>query len=117
MNFEFNFDFVVFRLKIPELRPMNLGMGADKIIAKVQKTEVEEPGLVLQKGSHIKVIIGKQSGNYGQVEGFDENAERLIVKMTLSGQTISLSEAMIQLVTKNEFAKNAKVLSEYRQGL
>jgi len=91
---------------------MGMGLGADKITLQKQdgKTQKEEEELQIQKGSFIKVIAGKRSNAYGQIEGFDD-AGRLIVKMALNGNTISVNECIVQVVTKAEYSKNSKVLS------
>ena len=95
-------------------------MGAQTLISQKQQkqsTKSEEVILKLEKGSYVKILTGKNSGNYGQVEGFDDNAERVIVKLALSGLSESYSEFVLQLVTKDEYAKNSKVISEYHRGL
>ncbi|XP_018376053.1 PREDICTED: nitrilase homolog 2 isoform X2 [Trachymyrmex cornetzi] len=97
---------------VPELRPIGMGLGADKKALQKQdgKTQKEEEELRIQKGSFIKIIAGKRSNAYGQIEGFDD-AGRLIVKMALNGNTISVNECIVQVVTKPEYSKNSKVLT------
>ncbi|XP_018310001.1 nitrilase homolog 2 isoform X2 [Mycetomoellerius zeteki] len=97
---------------VPELRPIGMGLGADKTALQKQdgKTQKEEEELRIQKGSFIKIIAGKRSNAYGQIEGFDD-AGRLIVKMALNGNTISVNECIVQVVTKSEYSKNSKVLT------
>lgn len=101
---------------VPELRPKGMGLGADKVTLQKQngKRQKEEEELRMEKGSFVKIIAGKQSvcNAYGQIEGFDEDAGRLIVKMALGGDTISVNECTVQAVTKAEYLKNSKVLSE-----
>lgn len=89
-----------------------MGLGADKIALQKQdgKIRSEEEELRIQKGSFIKIIAGKRNNAYGQIEGFDD-AGRLIVKMALNGNTISVNECIVQVVTKAEYSKNSKVLS------
>lgn len=98
---------------VPELRPKGIGLGADKVILQKQngKSQKEEEELQMKTGSFIKIIVGKQSNAYGQIEGFDEDVGRLIVKMALGGNTISVNECAVQVVTKAEYLKNSKVLS------
>ncbi|XP_036149567.1 G-patch domain and KOW motifs-containing protein isoform X3 [Monomorium pharaonis] len=98
---------------VPELRPSGMGLGADKVAVqklsgKTQKKEEEE--LVMQIGSFIKIIAGKQANAYGQIEGFND-AGRLIVKMALSGNNIFVNESIVEVVTKAEYSKNSKVLN------
>ncbi|XP_015589342.1 G-patch domain and KOW motifs-containing protein [Cephus cinctus] len=99
---------------LPELRPKGMGLGADKVTLQKQngtpKTK-EEEDLKLVKGAFVKIIAGKQSNNYGQIEGLDDDAGRLIVKMALGENTLSVNEFMVQPVTKAEYSKNAKVLN------
>lgn len=89
-----------------------MGLGADKIVLQKQdgKIENQEEELRIEKGSFIKIIAGKRSNAYGQIEGFDD-AGRLIVKMALNGNTISVNECIVKVVTKAEYSKNSKVLS------
>jgi len=91
-----------------------MGLGADKMALQKQngKTQKEEKELRMEKGTFIKVIAGKQSHAYGQIEGFDEDVGRLIVKMALNGNIVSINECTVQAVTKEEFLKNSKVLSK-----
>ena len=59
----------------------------------------------------MKIIAGKQSNNYGHIEGFDDAAGRLIIKLALGGNIISVNEFMVRPVTKSEYSKNSKVQS------
>ena len=47
----------------------------------------------------------------GQIEGFDDDAGRLIIKLALGGNIISVNEFMVQPVIKSEYSKNSKVQS------
>ncbi|KMQ97065.1 nitrilase 1-like protein [Lasius niger] len=97
---------------VHEVRPAGMGLGADKIALQKQsgKVKKEEEELKIEKGSFIKIIAGKRSNTYGQIEGFDD-AGRLIIKMALNGNTISVNECIVQAVTKAEYLKNSKVLN------
>ncbi|XP_053996002.1 G-patch domain and KOW motifs-containing protein [Hylaeus anthracinus] len=98
---------------IPELRPKGMGLGADKLTLQKKSTDSKKQGeeLKIEKGTFVKIIAGKQSNNYGQIEGFDDDAGRLIIKLALGGNIISVNEFMVQPVTKSEYSKNAKVLN------
>ncbi|KAK9309983.1 hypothetical protein QLX08_000599 [Tetragonisca angustula] len=98
---------------IPELRPKGMGLGADKVTLqkKSADSKKQEEELKIEKGTYVKIIAGKQSNNYGQIEGFDDDAGRLIIKLALGGNTISVNEFMVQPVTKSEYSKNSKVLN------
>lgn len=92
-----------------------MGLGADKLAVQKlkRKSTKEEEQLRLVKGVHVKIIAGKQSGNYGKVEGFDEEAARIIIKLALGGETITMNEFWVQPVTPAEYSQNSKVLSEF----
>ncbi|XP_043800097.1 G-patch domain and KOW motifs-containing protein [Apis laboriosa] len=97
---------------IPELRPKGMGLGADKVTQqKNTDSNKQEEELKIEKGTFVKIIAGKQSNNYGQIEGFDDDAGRLIIKLALGGSIISVNEFMVQPVTKSEYSKNSKVLN------
>ncbi|XP_076622078.1 G-patch domain and KOW motifs-containing protein-like [Colletes latitarsis] len=98
---------------IPELRPKGMGLGADKVTSQKKSKDSKKPDeeLKIEKGTFVKIIAGKQSNNYGQIEGFDDDAGRLIIKLALGGNSISVNEFMVQPVTKSEYSKNAKVLN------
>ncbi|XP_076231632.1 G-patch domain and KOW motifs-containing protein-like [Calliopsis andreniformis] len=97
----------------PEMRPKGMGLGADKVTLQKQNTDSkkQDEELKIEKGTFVKIIAGKQSNSYGQIEGFDDDAGRLIIKLALGGNTISVNEFMVQPVTKSEYSKNAKVLN------
>ncbi|KAL6426276.1 hypothetical protein ACFW04_009061 [Cataglyphis niger] len=97
---------------VPEVRPFGMGLGADKLALQKKdgKIKKEEEELKIEKGSFIKIIVGKRSNTYGQIEGFDD-AGRLIIKMALNGDTISVNECIVKAVTKAEYLKNSKVLN------
>ncbi|OIF91483.1 hypothetical protein A7N06_19575 [Acinetobacter baumannii] len=90
-----------------------MGLGADKVALQKKNTDSkkEEKEVKIEKGTFVKIIAGKQSNNYGQIEGFDDDAGRLIIKLALGGNIISVNEFMVQPVTKSEYSKNSKVQS------
>lgn len=47
-----------------------------------------------------------------QIEGLDDHAGRLIIKLALGGQRESLNEFMVQPVPKQEYAQYGKVISK-----
>lgn len=93
----------------PVLRPKGMGLGADKVNKPV-KTESKEE-LVMKKGAFIKVVSGQNKGFYGKVEGFNDLPGRIIVRLTLQNDVISISENLVMLVTSNEYNKNSKILN------
>ncbi|XP_050599546.1 G-patch domain and KOW motifs-containing protein-like isoform X2 [Bombus affinis] len=69
-----------------------MGLGADKVALQKKNTDFkkEEEEVKIEKGTFVKIIAGEQSNNYGQIEGFDDDAGRLIIKLALGGNIISI---------------------------
>jgi len=96
---------------LPEIRSKGMGLGADKLIKSVRKTQSSEEELILKQGSFVQFKVGKLNGQYGQVCGFDELSSRVIVKISRSGELENVSENLFQLVTKSEYEKNCNVIN------
>ncbi|XP_026749910.2 G-patch domain and KOW motifs-containing protein [Galleria mellonella] len=102
------------KYKQPQLRPKGLGLGADKVIADSQKkksSKDKEEELSIVKNSYVKITTGKNSGYYGKVVSLDEDNGRVMIDITIKKETVSLSEFMVQPVTKSEFDKESKVIN------
>jgi len=96
----------------PVVRPKGLGLGATK--PKVDKT-VQKEGeekLELKKGAYVQITNGKQTGLYGELEGIDEDNARVVLKLVLGGEKVSVSENSIKLVTKKEFKEWGKIVNK-----
>lgn len=102
---------------LPTLRPKGMGLGADTVLKSSLETKPSNKDLKMVKKSFIRVIAGQHKDSYGQIEGFDDETGRLIVKLALKNISISLNEFMVQLVDDVEFLKNSKVInvSKYEQ--
>ncbi|KAL5234919.1 hypothetical protein ACI65C_002329 [Semiaphis heraclei] len=106
---------------LPEIRSKGMGLGADKLVKSVTKTQSSEEELKLKQGSFVQFTIGKLNGQYGQVCGFDELSSRVIVKVSRTGELENVSENLFNLVTKSEYDKNCNVINikqykEYHEG-
>lgn len=103
--------------KDPEafLRPKGMGLGADKAIKPKPLLVAPDHNEVMEikKGSYVRVLAGKHKDLYAQVEGLDDHAGRVIVKMALGGAKESFNEFLLQPVPKKEFQQYGKVISEY----
>ncbi|CAG4943842.1 unnamed protein product [Parnassius apollo] len=102
------------KYKPPQLRPKGLGLGADKVIAENQKKnncKDNDNDLSIVKNACVKVTSGKYSGCYGKVVSLDEDNGRVMVNIPVKKETVSLSEFMMQPVTKSEFDKQSKVIN------
>ncbi|KAK5644980.1 hypothetical protein RI129_006280 [Pyrocoelia pectoralis] len=98
----------------PPLRPKGMGLGATHSY-KDQKAKpaLDKNGkeLTLCKGSFAKITDGKKKGCYCEVQGFDDEAGRIIVKTSLDGLILSLNEFLVSPVTKEEYEKSSKVIN------
>lgn len=93
-----------------------MGLGADKLAVQKTKAKLtkEEENLKIVRGCCVKINAGKQSGNYGKIEGLDEDTGRILVRLALGNEVVSLAnELFVQPVTNEEYSKNSRVLSEY----
>ncbi|XP_072938080.1 G-patch domain and KOW motifs-containing protein-like [Epargyreus clarus] len=102
------------KYKQPQLRPKGLGLGADKVLAENKKkksSKEKEEELAIVKGSFVKVTTGKYNGCYGKVVSLDEDNGRIMIDIAVKKETVSLSEFMVQAVTRSEFDKQSKVIN------
>ena len=95
----------------PQVRPKGLGLGASRPKKNEKVAKEGEEKLELKKGAHVKIESGVNKGLYGEVEGLDEENGRVIVKLALSKSTTSVSENIIELVSKAEFKERGKVVN------
>lgn len=95
----------------PEIRPKGLGLGANKMVQnKGQSVDKQGKPLILIKGAYAKAIAGNYKGTYCMIQGFDEDAGRIILKLP-NGETISLNEAFAVPVTKEEYSLGSRVIN------
>ncbi|CAG9566111.1 unnamed protein product [Danaus chrysippus] len=100
------------KYKQPQLRPKGLGLGADKVVKENQKNKSsKDEELSIVKNAYVKITSGKYSGYYGKVISLDEDNGRVVVDIIMKKETVSLSEFMMQPVTKTEFDKQSKVIN------
>ena len=95
----------------PQVRPKGLGLGASRPKKNEKVAKEGEEKLELKKGAHVKIESGVNKGLYGEVKGLDEENGRVIVKLALSKNTTSVSENIIELVSKTEFKERGKVVN------
>ncbi|XP_055903160.1 G-patch domain and KOW motifs-containing protein [Eupeodes corollae] len=97
----------------PVLRPKGMGLGADKALKRKALLVPPETNEILEikKGACVLVLGGKNKDLYGQVEGLDEHAGRVIVRMALGGAKESFNEFMVQPVSKKEYSQYSKCIN------
>ncbi|KAH8347449.1 hypothetical protein KR059_010972 [Drosophila kikkawai] len=97
----------------PFLRPKGMGLGADKalkpkaLLVQPEKNEVLE----IKKQAFVRILGGKQKDQYGQIEGFDDHAGRVIVKMAIGGAKEAFNEFLCQPVSRKEYAQYGKCIN------
>merc|ERR1712059_59337 len=70
-----------------------------------------EEKLVLKRGAFLLIQGGPKRGLYGEVEGLDEENGRVILKLGVGGEVVSVSENVIKLVNKTEYRDKGKVVN------
>ena len=100
----------------PVMRPKGLGLGATR--APTNSNSENKNGesdkkekLVLKKGAFVQITSGTNKGKYAEVDGLDEQNARVIVRIKKS-DSISVSENIIQLVSKRDYEKGKNVLNQ-----
>ncbi|XP_017026880.1 G-patch domain and KOW motifs-containing protein [Drosophila kikkawai] len=97
----------------PFLRPKGMGLGADKalkpkaLLVQPEKNELLE----IKKQAFVRILGGKQKDQYGQIEGFDDHAGRVIVKMAIGGAKEAFNEFLCQPVSRKEYAQYGKCIN------
>ncbi|KAK7789837.1 hypothetical protein R5R35_011234 [Gryllus longicercus] len=95
----------------PSLRPKGMGLGAEKRKIPVSSSD-ESEDLTLKKGAFVQVLAGCNKNTYGEVQSFDEEAGRVIIKTALGGANISVNENVVQVVPKAEYKKSSRVINQ-----
>ena len=72
----------------------------------------QEEDLFLAKNCFVQIERGANKNLYGQVEGLDEETARVVVRLALGGQVVSVSENVIRVVSKKEFKEFGKILNK-----
>ena len=60
----------------------------------------------------FQIERGSNKTMYGQVEGMDELTARVIVRLALGGQAVSISENVIRVVGKKEYKEFSKMVNK-----
>lgn len=103
------------------LRPKGMGLGADRKQAQSlndakqggsQNKEGTQENLVMAKGAFCLIEKGPYKDLYAVVEGMDEDNARLMVKLTVSGKSITVSQYNTRIVGKEEYNKYSKYLNK-----
>ncbi|XP_063216123.1 G-patch domain and KOW motifs-containing protein-like isoform X2 [Bacillus rossius redtenbacheri] len=96
------------------VRPKGVGLGAEKKntpLSVMPAKGCEEEDLRAKVGAYLKITSGTHRDKYGKILGFNEDSGRLIVELSCGGVNVSVNESAVQLVTKEHYGKNSRVLN------
>lgn len=99
---------------MPMVRPKGMGLGADKALKAKPLLVAPESNEVLEikRNAYVRILGGKHKDLYGQIEGFDDHAGRVIVKMAIGGAKEAFNEFLCQPVSRKEYAQYGKCISK-----
>ncbi|XP_028899572.1 splicing regulatory glutamine/lysine-rich protein 1 [Zeugodacus cucurbitae] len=99
--------------EMPFVRPKGMGLGADKALKKQPLLVAPEKNEVLEikKQAYVRILGGKHKDMYGQIEGFDDHAGRVIVKMAIGGGKEAFNEFLCQPISKKEYTQYGKCIN------
>lgn len=102
--------------KEPELRAKGMGLGADKLVKpkKLLVAPASNETLEIKKNACVRILAGKFKDLYGIIEGLDEDAGRVVVKLALGRAREALNEFMVQPVSKQEYSQYGKVINSVK---
>jgi len=101
----------------PHLRPKGLGLGAtlsqqaQQDIQNSQANKNREEQLCFKIGAGVQLQRGTEKGKYGKIEAFDEDNNRIMAKMAISGKIVAISKFHVILVKESEYKTKSKVLN------
>uniref|UniRef100_A0A8D8YV67 G patch domain and KOW motifs-containing protein n=1 Tax=Cacopsylla melanoneura TaxID=428564 RepID=A0A8D8YV67_9HEMI len=103
------------------LRPKGLGLGADRSsVTQTAKANSNTEDSKLIKNCCVKITGGISKNCYGKLESFNEDSGRVVVKLAIRDEHVTVSETLLIRVTKDEYDKNSRVINmnkyeEYRE--
>jgi len=106
----------VVEMREPEVRPRGLGLGAErpqsnKDVLPPSKSKEEVKVLTIKIGAYAVITRGSNKGLYGQIASYDEDNNRVIMKLAIGSQMAAVSKFYIDLVDSEEYKKKSKILN------
>ncbi|XP_060606505.1 G-patch domain and KOW motifs-containing protein-like [Ruditapes philippinarum] len=98
-----------------------MGLGADRKQAQTlnstkqggnSKKNEDSGELTMKKGAHCLIQNGPHKDLYAVIEGLDEDNARLMLKLTVSGKLVTVSQYNTKLVTQEEYNKYSKYINK-----
>ncbi|CAF0797414.1 unnamed protein product [Brachionus calyciflorus] len=99
-----------FQVVEPELRPKGLGLGAgfNKKSKTDEKDSSENSNLKYRKGAYVEILTGKYQNEYGEILGFDDGLNRVLIKVFDANETVSLLQNFTKLISKSDYEALSK---------
>ncbi|XP_072423618.1 G-patch domain and KOW motifs-containing protein-like, partial [Chiloscyllium punctatum] len=106
-----------------QVRPKGLGLGADrsvvqdlvdpvpKRVLKPGEERKEEQPTGLAVGSLIQICKAPHQDMYGKIEGLDPDNARLVARLAVGGQVVTVSQFSVRFVDPAEYKRYSKDLS------
>ncbi|XP_072102503.1 G-patch domain and KOW motifs-containing protein [Mobula birostris] len=106
-----------------QLRPKGLGLGADRSVARdlepsrptrppkpgEERPEEEPQGPAL--GRKVQIRQGPHRDLYGQIEGLDPDNARVVVRLALGNEVVTVSQYGLNYVSAGEYQRYSRDLS------
>ncbi|CAH8580002.1 unnamed protein product [Heterobilharzia americana] len=105
----------IFRDILLPQRPKGLGLGADPMAlqnAKHDSLKAKTEQLSWVTGARCQVIFGKNKGLYGTLEGLDGDTGRVIVRLKISKEAITVLQHTVRLVSSKEYALYSNCINQ-----
>ncbi|KAH8870646.1 G-patch domain and KOW motifs-containing protein [Schistosoma japonicum] len=96
-------------------RPKGLGLGANPAAVQVAKHELlksKTEDLTWIPGACCQVVLGKNKGLYGKLEGIDGDTGRVVIRLKVSKEAVTVLQHNVRLVTSKEYAAYSSCINQ-----
>ncbi|CAI2729964.1 unnamed protein product [Schistosoma spindalis] len=96
-------------------RPKGLGLGADPTAVQDAKQELlksKTEQLTWDPGARCQIVLGKNKGLYGTLEGLDGDTGRVIIRLKVSKEAVTVLQHTVRLVPIKEYAAYSNCINQ-----
>ncbi|CAH8514564.1 unnamed protein product [Schistosoma turkestanicum] len=96
-------------------RPKGLGLGANPTALQDAKQELLKSKiekLTWTPGSRCQIVLGKNKGLYGTLEGLDGDTGRVIIRLKVSKEAVAVLQHNVRLVPAKEYAAYSNCINK-----
>ncbi|GAB6033472.1 hypothetical protein CHUAL_013357 [Chamberlinius hualienensis] len=100
------------------VRPKGLGLGANpkmKMNQNKNSSNSKENGEEINQlkvGVYVRLLSGPSKGLYGEVISLDFENARVVVKLTITSENVTISELYVKVVSASEYKKEGKLINK-----